>query len=61
MTLQQIADAYLNMTPEDFEDMLRKHEGSDKNCSLVLSAALAGTLTEQWARDHASPEVLAHN
>jgi len=60
MTLSQIADSYLTLIPTNFEAMLRRHEATDKNCSLVLSALLAGTLKEDWARDHATPEVLTH-
>ena len=56
-TLTEIADNYLLHTPEDFEAWLQAHE-ADQNCSLVLSALLAGHDLERWARDHASPELL---
>jgi hypothetical protein len=54
--LEKIADAYLEMTPESFDAWLQEREATDRNCAAVLSALLAGTLTEQWARDHASPQ-----
>jgi len=55
-----VADAWLSMTPAAFDDWLAdqaaKHPGSD--FELVRSGYLAGNLTEDWARDHASADVL---
>jgi uncharacterized protein YehS (DUF1456 family) len=59
MKLETIADNYLAMTPAEFEAWLRKHEATDRNCSLVLSALLSGLITDQWAEDNASADMLA--
>ena len=52
---EEVANAYLLMTPADFEDWL-----ADKalklrgDYELIRSGYLAGNLTEEWAREYAS-------
>ncbi len=56
---QEVADAYLGMTPADFDEWLAsKAVHPESDFTLCRSGYLAGNLTEEWARDHASPEVL---
>ena len=59
--LQEIADQYWLRTPEDFEEWLRAMEralGGDYGLVLGGYLAQSATFFEQWATDHASPEVL---
>jgi len=54
---QEVAAAYLSMTANDFDKWLARktaaNPGSDYE--LIWSGHLAGILSEEWARDHASP------
>jgi len=60
---ETIANAYLTMTPAAFDDWLADqaaaNPGSDYES--IRSGYLAGNLTEQWARDHASASVSAEH
>jgi len=58
---QQVADAYLLKTPADFEEWLAKQAADNPGTdwSLCRSGHLAGRLNEAWARDNASPDILA--
>ena len=57
---ENVANHWLRLTEKSFEDWL--HETASKNPGsdycLILSGYLAGNLSEDWARDYASPEVL---
>jgi hypothetical protein len=59
---EEVADAFLTMTPADFDDWLAsKAVDPESTYTLIRSGYLAGNLTEQWAREHASPDVLAES
>ena len=55
---EQIADAYLTMTEESFEDWFAKKAMNepDSDWELLRSVYLAGDLTEEWFNDHASSQ-----
>ena len=58
-TIENVADAFLHMTPADWEDWMMSHLKDNHTYALLWSAFCDGRITEQWARDHASADALA--
>ena len=58
---EEVANNYLLLTPDEFDDWLANKASAEpgSDYALIRSGHLAGNLTYEWAQDHASADLLA--